>query len=220
MEDNIKLIIREYKKEDKNTIRKIACDSALMGKPCEIFFQGRDFLADILTLYFTDYEPQSCFVAEVDNKVVGYLTGCKNTKNLTKVFILKIIPRLIFKFFFQGIIFRKKNLIFFLNLIKSFFKGEFKSPNLNLNKNYPALLHINIDENYRKMNIGTKLIEKYLNYLKSQNVPGVHLNAKSKHASIFFEKMGFYKVFEIKRTYFFYLLNEPFIYYYYTKKIA
>jgi ribosomal protein S18 acetylase RimI-like enzyme len=211
-------LIRKYKKEDKKSVRRIACDTSFMGEPCEIFFKGRDFLADILTLYFTDYEPESCFIAEFDNNVIGYLTGCKNTKRFAGIFILKIIPKLIIKFIFEGIIFNKKNIIYFFNLFKSLLKGELRGPNLS--KSYPALLHINIDAKYRKMNIGTKLIENYLNYLKSENISGVHLNAKSLHASIFFEKMGFKKIYEKKRTYFFYLLNKPFVYYYYAKELT
>jgi len=210
-------LIRKYKKEDREFVRKIACDTAFMGEPCEKFFKGRDFLADILTLYFTDYEPESCFIAEFDSSVIGYLTGCKNTERFARIFILKIIPKLIIKFIFKGIIFNKKNIIYFFNLLKSLLKGELRGPSVS--KSYPALLHINIDAKYRKINIGTKLIENYLNYLKLEKISGVHLNTKSLHASIFFEKMGFKKIYEIKRTYFFYLLNKPFVYYYYAKEL-
>ncbi len=212
------IIIRKFKNQDRNFIRKIACDTAFMGEPCEIFFKGRDFLADLLTAYFTDYEPESCFIAEIDGKVAGYLTGTKNIKEFNKVFAFKLLPKLIFYFFFKGIILSKKNMLFFFNLFRSMVRGELKSPDIN--KEYPAMLHINIEEHYRKMNIGTRLIENYLNYLQSENIMGVHLNVKSMHASIFFEKMGFKKICEVKRTYFFYLLNKPFIYYYYAKNIA
>ncbi len=208
-------IIRKYGKEDRRAVRKIACDTAFMGEKCEIFFEGREFLADILTSYFTDYEPESCFVAEVDSIIAGYIIGAKNARILNKVFLYKILPRLIFKFLFNGIIFSKKNILYFFNLFRSFLKGEFKSPELS--DEYPAILHINIDKKYRKMNIGTALVQSYLNYLRSESISGVHLNAKSVHASIFFEKMGFTKIWEIKRTYFNYLLNKPFIYYYYAK---
>ncbi|MHB1275399.1 MAG: GNAT family N-acetyltransferase [Candidatus Humimicrobiaceae bacterium] len=211
-------IVRKYKKEDRKSVRKIACDSAFMGEPCEIFFKGRDFLADVLTLYFTDYEPESCFVAEVDNIVAGYLIGARDSNSLKKVFFLKILPGLIFKLFFKGIIFSKKNILYFFNLFCSLVRGELSGPLIN--KEYPALLHINIDKKYRNMNIGTILIKNYLNYLKSKGVPGVHLNAKSEHAAVFFEKMGFIRVWEIKRTYFIYLHSKPFIYYYYAKKLA
>jgi len=210
-------IIRKFEKKDREAVRKIACDAAFMGEPCEIFFNGRDFLADVLTLYFTDFEPESCFVAEVDKIVGGYLIGTRDSSNFMKVFLLKILPGLIFKFFFKGIIFSKKNIMYFFNLFRSLLRGELRGPAIN--KEYPALLHINIDEKYRKMKIGTALIENYLDYLKSKEVPGVHLNAKSAHAAVFFEKMGFIRVWEIKRTYFYYLLDKPFIYYYFAKNL-
>lgn len=207
--------IRKFKASDRNALRKIACDTAFMGEPCEMFFECRDFLADILTVYFTDYEPESCFVAEMDNKVVGYLTGTKDIKNYYKIFTLKILPKLVFKFIFKGVFFNKKNIIYFFNLFKSLIKGELRGPDIN--KKYPALLHINIDKCCRGMHVGSVLIEFFLNYLKSKNISGVHLNAKSENATKFFEKKGFIKIFEIKRTYFFYLLKKPFIYYYYAK---
>jgi len=211
-------IIRKYEKKDRKAVRRIACDSAFMGEPCEIFFEGRDFLADILTMYFTDYEPESCFITEVDGAVAGYLIGTTDSSKFKKIFLFNILPRLILKFIFKGIIFSKKNILYFYYSFCSLVKGEFKAPDIS--KEYPALLHINIDEKYRKMKMGTVLIKNYLDYLKSSGVFGVHLNAKSEHAAIFFEKMGFIKVWEIKRTYFIYLLNKPFIYYYYAENLA
>jgi hypothetical protein len=47
-----------------------------MGQPVDRLFADRDAFADFFTRYYTDWEPESCLVAEADGKVVGYLLGC------------------------------------------------------------------------------------------------------------------------------------------------
>ena len=83
-------IVRKYRESDRQSIREIACDTAFLGDPVEHFFEGRGFIADFLTAYFTDYEPQSCFVAETENKIVGYIIGTKNTKKMSRTFAEEI----------------------------------------------------------------------------------------------------------------------------------
>lgn len=41
------------------------------------FFLGGEILADLLMKYYTDYEPESIFIAKTDNRMTGYLLGCK-----------------------------------------------------------------------------------------------------------------------------------------------
>ena len=127
--------VRQYHKEDRESVRNIAWDTAFVGRPADIFFAGRNILADFLTLYFTDYEPESCFVAENSRRVVGYLIGAKSKSVLSGIFQLRIMPRLLIKTFFTGVFFRKKNILFFFNCIFSFFMQEFSMPDFS--REYP-----------------------------------------------------------------------------------
>ncbi len=172
-----KIIIRKYKKEDKESVRKICCDTAFMGQPMEIFFSDREVLADILTSYYTDYEPESLFVADYEGRIVGYLMGCKDTAKKEKVFLRKIFPKILFNFLRKGIIFNKKNSLFFLNALKSFIKGESAEPKIP--KIYQAHLHINVDSNFRRFGLGAKLMNIFFDYLKDNNIFGVHLSTFS-----------------------------------------
>ncbi|MCL4377841.1 MAG: GNAT family N-acetyltransferase [Actinobacteria bacterium] len=214
-----KIIIRKYKKKDRAKVREIACDTAFMGECAEIFFEGREFLADSITLYFTDYEPGSCFVAELEGKVIGYLIGSKNEKKMNFIFLFKIAPRLFIRSFSSKVIFSKKNWKFIAESVKSFFKGELGSPDFP-EKDYPALLHINIEKNYRNYGIGNMLMDAYLIYLKNEKITGVHLTTQSENAFKFFERSGFVPIYETKRSYFKYILNRKVRFIYYGKKIS
>ena len=46
MED---IVIRKYKREDRQAVRDIAWETAFMGKPADVFFSDREIFADFLT---------------------------------------------------------------------------------------------------------------------------------------------------------------------------
>jgi GNAT superfamily N-acetyltransferase len=213
------IIIRKYIRNDRAVIREIACNTAFMGEPAEKFFSGREFLADFLTCYHTDYESQSTFIAEKDGKVIGYLTGAENEKKMNSIFIVKVLPRAVLKLVFKGYIFKKDNFLFILFNIYSFLKGEFYEPAF-IKKDYPAILHINIDKNYRGSGIGGMLIEAYLNYLKKEKIRGVHLTTQSEKSFKFFEKKGFKILYETRRSYFKHIFKKSIRYFYYGKKLS
>jgi ribosomal protein S18 acetylase RimI-like enzyme len=205
--------IRKYLKIDRAALRRIACDTAFLGEPVENFFDGRDFIADFLTSYYTDYEPLSCFIAEVDGNIAGYLIGTTHESKMLKTFIFRILPKSFFKSIFRGVFFKRKNIRFFFWNIYSFFKGQFFQA-VDL-KHYPALLHINFSAEYRGMGFGAKLLTAYLAYLKSEKVAGVHLTTHSEKAGRFFVKNNFKLLLKTKRSYYRGVMNKDIGYYYY-----
>jgi len=211
------VLIRGYNQADRNSLRDIACNSAFMGKPCEEFFEGRDVFADFLTLYFTDYEPQSCFVAEVDKKIVGYIIGAKNSNHIAKTFLFKILPGLLKKIILQKTLLKKKNLKFLISLTLSFLKGELKMEDFS--KCYPATLHINIADGFRNSGIGSKLMSRFFDYLAENNIPGVYLGTLSQKAAIFFQKQGFSLLHKGERSYFRHILGKDVPFFCYGKRL-
>lgn len=208
MENKIEgIVIRSYKKADREVIRKICCDTAFMGQPMEIFFDDRDILADILTLYYTDYEPESIFVADFKGKVVGYLIGCRNTEVKEKVFHKFILPKILTSFIKKGLIFKRKTRRFLFHAINSFLiKREFQKTKLP--REYPADLHINIDENFRRFGLGARLMNVFFEYLKKEHIRGIHLATFSEQGKEFFLKMGFNLLGEKKTSQWRYLINK------------
>ena len=199
-------VIRKYSPKDRSAVRRICCETALMGEPSAIFFDDDEIFADALTAYFTDYEPGSCFVAEYDNNVIGYLLGAKDVGCMDKIFAAKIVAPLLVKALRRGVFFRKKNAKFLLCVFLSLLRGEFKTPVFS--KDYPATLHINIIKEFRVAGVGSKLINAYLDYLTSEGVKGVHLATMSEKGGLFFSKLNFQLLFQGERSYFRYFLGK------------
>lgn len=199
----MEISIRPFKKEDRDFVRYLCCETAFSGEKLENFFEGREVIADLLTMYFTDYEPESLFIAEIDGIKAGYLTGCRNIRKHKRIFKRKVLPIVVKKFLLSGALLKKKNIIFLYNCAKSFFKKEIFDPDFS--NQYPAILHINVASEYTKSGIGKRLIEQYCDYLIRHNVKGIHLTTVSENAKGFFQKMGFVVLHKRKISYFEYL---------------
>ena len=191
--------VRKFTAQDKAAIRRLSCETAFFDLPREAIFNDDEILADFLTLYFTDYEAGSCFVAVDNGDVVGYLIGSKNTAMMKKAINSEIVPALTAKIFRRKTLFSKTNIRFLLYCLLSLVKGEFFMKNFS--KEYPATLHININKAYRKQGIGRKLIETYLSFLQECGVKGVYLSTISENARTFFLKLGFDILCVKKRSY-------------------
>jgi len=189
-----------------------------MGEPADAFFASRELLNDFLTRYFTDFEPQSCFVAEASDRVVGYLIGAKNEARFSRVFNAIILPRLLMKAALNGVFFSKKNMTFIFYCLVSWLRREFETPDFS--KEYPALLHINVEKDSRSLGLGSKLIAAYLDYLAKEGVSGVHLATMSEKASGFFRSQGFKLLYRSQRSYFRYILHKDIPVYIYGRNLS
>ncbi len=161
-EESIK--IRKFEKRDREAVRGIFYDTALIGEPAKAFFEGREVISDALTRYFTDYEPQSCFVAEAQAEIIGCLIGAKDKAAAEKIFNDKIVPGLFNKAFREGLFLKKKNVIFIWRCFSDALRGRFITPNFT--QEYPATFHINVSRNFRGQEIGSELMKSYLDFLK------------------------------------------------------
>lgn len=69
--------VRPYEPRDREVVRWLCCQTGFLGKPIDPVFEDRELFADYLTAYYTDVEPESCFVLEQDGTVKGYLLGSR-----------------------------------------------------------------------------------------------------------------------------------------------
>lgn len=184
------ITIRKYRAEDRDAVRKICYDTGLMGDPIDPYFGCFALFADYWMNYYTDYEPESAFVAEADGEVVGYLVGCKATAVQQEVQSREIFPRIRRRLFGFGYKVNGRFFRFMYRYLRSMWRREFIEEPI---KDYPAHLHMNLKEEYRCRGIGSKLMTAYLRYLESNNVPGVHLGTTThnKLAVPFYKKWGF-----------------------------
>lgn len=73
-------VTRPYEPRDRERVRWICCETGFLGEPIDAVFGDRDLFADYLTRYYTDWEPESCWVGEKNGEVVGYLIACGRWK--------------------------------------------------------------------------------------------------------------------------------------------
>ncbi|MBT6774848.1 hypothetical protein HOA91_05765 [Candidatus Woesearchaeota archaeon] len=149
------LIIRYHRLEDRVAIKDICADTGFLGKPIDPVFSDRELFADIMNGYYLKKEPEHTFVAEVDNQVVGYITGSVNrfahlglALNAIKP-TTKAVSRLLTGKYEDSP--QNKE---FLNWL--FTKAALEMPNHPKNA---AHAHFNIIDGFRYEGIGTALIE-------------------------------------------------------------
>ncbi len=211
------IVIRPFRKIDREQVRGIAWETAFLGEPASAFFADKEILADALTRYFTDYEPESCLVAETGGVVVGYLLGTKNSTILRRIFRTRIAPNLFLKALLRGTFWNRKNAAFIFHSLCGWFRGEFGHPDFL--REYPASLHINVREGFRALGAGGMLMDAFVRQLSPLGIPGIHLTTMSVKAGAFFVKQGFVLLFTGRRCYFRYLLHEDIPYFTYGRKL-
>ena len=205
------ITIRHYRNEDREAVRRISCETAFLGLGKQQFVEDAEILADVLTRYFTDCEPQSCLVAVSEGRVVGYLTGAQDSRRMNRIFRFRLLPVIAARIIARGVLFQRGSRRFLSNVFVSLCRGEFEAPDFSAE--YPALLHINVEERFRGMSIGRLLIRTYLDFLREQGIKGVHLGTLSDSSREFFTKMGFKVLFSGKRSYLAYVLGKVVPYY-------
>jgi GNAT superfamily N-acetyltransferase len=185
------VVIRPYEPRDREAVREICCDTADGGEPMESFFPDREVFADLLTRYHTDYEPQSTWVAEQDGRVIGYLTGCLDTRRFLRVMAWRLVPLAFFKALERGTFWHPQIVKLLSANLSGWLNGGFRCE-VSL-WSYPAHLHINLRKGNRGQKIGRQLMERFMEQARQAGVNGVHagVSSENEQARRFFESFGF-----------------------------
>jgi len=69
--------IRSYRSSDRAAVRRLCCQTGFLGEPIDPVYEDNELFADFLTTYYTDHEPESSFVLELDGEIRGYLLGSR-----------------------------------------------------------------------------------------------------------------------------------------------
>jgi len=75
--------VRGFVAGDRAAVQDISYRTGFMGESADSFWRHKESWADLWTSYYTDQEPESLYVATMDDSVVGYLAGCMNTAAMT-----------------------------------------------------------------------------------------------------------------------------------------
>ncbi len=169
--------IRKYEPKDKQNLIKILYETSSLPLETE---KQRKFLELMFNDYYTEIEPDCCFVAvNEDDEAVGYILCARDFDTYEKNF-------------------------------KNFYMPEIKSLGLNfytmaagemfvhklLRKKYPAHLHIDILDVCQGQGVGTRLVNALSEYLGTTGTHGLMLSCGmgNKAAIRFYEKNKFNKI--------------------------
>lgn len=187
MKDETPLVIRSYRASDREAVRQLCCQTGFLGEPIDPVFEDRELFADFLTTYYTDKEPESSFVLEVDGEIRGYLLGSR--KPLRNQFYsfrqnLGLFVRALARY--HGYNDRSRRFIRWM--ISHGWREVPAAP-----RRTPHF-HINLTADARKMSTTRALMSAYLGYLYrcgEKRVYGQIVTFESRRGEKMFERYGF-----------------------------
>ena len=161
---------------DWETVRSLCCRTGNGGDPidparCPLF-------ADLWIGPYQRLVPKWTYVAEVDGRVVGYLTGCPDTAAFRRARRFRVtLPLLVGiasgRYAWNSDARRTVRLALRLHRgVESRLAPELPA---GFAETYPAHLHMNVEAEHRRRSIGPALIERYARDLGAAGVPGIHL---------------------------------------------
>ena len=197
------VIVRLFEEKDRASIRAICKRTGQKGHPTRLFFEDEEFVPILFADYYLDYEPESCFVAEVDGRVVGYLVGCKDTRRKIHWLQTKIYPRLCLRILWKILSFQYRNKQTYQTLWWIISRSWRESFRLPLDE-YPAHVHFNVDVAYRSGGLGYRLSHTFRQHILDRGVKGIHVIIREEDgqddlSSYLCRELG-YKILSIKRN--------------------
>ena len=177
-EPAVSAVIRQYEPRDRAAVREISCVTAFRNLGAQSIFEraeDRELFADYWSRYYTDFEPESVWVAEQEGKVVGYLFGCVDSSQFVSTMAWRIVPKIVTRLlwrFLRGKYRQGRSRLFVKWLL---LKSWREAPALPL-KTYPAHFHCNILLQGYNQNLYTNLVLGFLDYLGGLGI--THMNGQ------------------------------------------
>lgn len=184
-------IVRPFAPEDRTALRRLAVSTADRGNPSPGLAGDPALLADLLTDYYAEREPEALFVAERAGDIAGYLTGCLDTRRYLRDMSGRVVPRAFGRAALRGFFVRPTAWALIARLIRPGTPGNYRTPGL-LNR-WPSHLHLNLDPSARGRGLGKALIERFFQHARQKGSSGVHLAARADNPESlrFFSSAGF-----------------------------
>ncbi|MBA2622952.1 MAG: GNAT family acetyltransferase [Chthoniobacterales bacterium] len=179
--------IRPYQTSDREAVRELCCLTGFLGEPIDPVYEDRELFADFLTTYYTDHEPESSFVIEVEGELRGYLLGSRRP-----------LLNQLYSFY--------QNICLFLRALLRYPRYSARSRRfirwllMNGWREVPAAprrtphFHINLLPDARKVSTTRALLSAYFSYLYGcgdKRVYGQIVTFESRRGEKMFERYGF-----------------------------
>jgi ribosomal protein S18 acetylase RimI-like enzyme len=181
--------VRPYRPEDRDAVRAICADTGFLGKPIDPAFEDRELFADYLTSYYTDAEPESTLVCELEGEVKGYLMGSRFPQR-KKQFERRLLPLLLVKglwrYFTRPYNAASRRYVRWI-ITQARKENPFTPPNI-------AHFHFNIRPEARNLRSTVELVDMFLQYLLDHGEKQVYAQVvtyESRRDDRLFERYGF-----------------------------
>jgi hypothetical protein len=181
--------IRPYRPEDRDAVRAICADTGFLGKPIDPAFEDRELFADYLTSYYTDAEPESTLVCELDGAVKGYLMGSRFPKRKAR-FEARLLPALVvrglWRYFTRPYNAASRRYVRWI-ITHARKENPFTPPNI-------PHFHFNIRPEARDVRTTVELVDTFLQYLTSHGEKQVYAQVvayESRRGDRLFARYGF-----------------------------
>jgi ribosomal protein S18 acetylase RimI-like enzyme len=185
-----RLALRPYAAADRGALRRLCCEAAYGEVPLARAVPDAELFADLMTGYYTDWEPGSILVIS-HGGLAGYLCGARDTRRQRRVQALRVAPAALLRFAARGgLLARATWRVAGANLGRLLPGGG--EGRLELDR-FPAHLHLALAPTARGRGLGRRLAEAFVERLAAAGVPGVHAVVREENAGArrFFERLGF-----------------------------
>ena len=175
MDNKPVITIKPYELKYRRDVQQLCLANANhLDKP----FEDRRYILIMYCNYYIEQEPENCFVAvNEEDKAIGYIICSESYKKYRERFNRYYIPQarsLGFSYYVKAKLDMLSHAMFA--------------------KKYPAHLHIDIDDNYQRLGIGTRLMNQLVDHFKAKGVkPGLMLvvGANNEQGRNFYKKYGY-----------------------------
>jgi len=169
----VQATVRSYRVGDREEVREICRRTAFRNLGYQAVFEDGELFADYWTRYYTDFEPESAWVAEQDGRVMGYLLGCLDTRRQIRITAWRIVPPLLVRLLWRWATGRYRVPVTHRFLRWLWRKSWREAPPLPL-RAFPAHYHCNILVDGYRQNLYTRLALLFLDHAARRGVRGVH----------------------------------------------
>jgi ribosomal protein S18 acetylase RimI-like enzyme len=184
--------IRPYKSRDRDAVVTICHRTGYFGEDAGPYFKDAGLFGLLFTVYYLDYEPEHCFVADDSGRAVGYIIGSTDTVAQREAFDRLVVPRIVKRAFTKTLFCHPGDVWFLLGLTNhaEYEKGLYSE---DLVTKFPAHLHMNVLPGYQRQGLGGRLMAQFLDSMRATGAPGVHLvtSTENKKALPFYKREGF-----------------------------